>query len=64
MLLCQLNAAAAAGGKFMGNRIDSPARRIAQGFDPREVTERLDKRRQHGAVAAQFAVQTQTFTQV
>ncbi|MNY59660.1 hypothetical protein D3C86_1961310 [compost metagenome] len=57
----QFNATPAGGGELMGDGIHATARSIAQGFNAGAVTQGLDKRRQHRAVALQFTVQPQPF---
>ena len=64
MLLLNFDAKAAAGGKLVGHRVDAAAGGIAQRFDAGNRPQRLNQRREHRAVALQFAIEAQLFTQI
>ena len=62
--LNKFNTAAAAGRELMHHGIDAATGGIPQGFHAGDRPQRLDKRGEHRAVAAQFPVQPQAFAQV
>ena len=62
--LGEFNPASAACRKLMDHGVDTASRGIPQGLHAGNTAQRLNQRGEYRAVAAQFAVQPQTFAQV